>query len=438
MKKHKINTKSGITLIALVVTIIVLLLLAGISIQMLTGNNGILSRVGESKQRTEEEQIIEEAKIEILSTQTSKLTGKMNEKELKSILSKYGTLSTEENIIDKKLTTTNGDYVIPVSKIYNGNILNATIENTDSKNYYGDLIDYDVDIGVSLDDKDQYDWKIFYKDGTNIYIIAEDYVSMDKCQFLTESETKRALDSTKPYSLYWTMKSGDPFTVDNNKAGSVDIFGNSASVGTKYIANKYLKQWKTVLDINESDYTNAKVVATLIDTNLWRNFASSTKVNELTNKPFECLATGGPTLEMWVYSWNEKYSNDLIYCDKATKIGYYLKYGSSPTSTSMNNSYIDYTIMQSKEGYSDTLYYPHPVVNNQRDSFSTTNGLLGYWLVSPSGLQTPRIIIVKDNGSVNHNYYYDSSCGVRPVVCLPSDITATWNETDGVWNIIKK
>ena len=34
----------GITLIALVVTIIVLLILAGVSISMLTGENGILKR----------------------------------------------------------------------------------------------------------------------------------------------------------------------------------------------------------------------------------------------------------------------------------------------------------------------------------------------------------------------------------------------------------
>ena len=52
MFKHKINTKSGITLIALVVTIIVLLLLAGISVQMLTGDNGILKRAGEAKINT--------------------------------------------------------------------------------------------------------------------------------------------------------------------------------------------------------------------------------------------------------------------------------------------------------------------------------------------------------------------------------------------------
>ena len=38
------NNQKGITLIALVITIIVLLILAGISIAMLTGENGILSR----------------------------------------------------------------------------------------------------------------------------------------------------------------------------------------------------------------------------------------------------------------------------------------------------------------------------------------------------------------------------------------------------------
>ena len=40
--KQRNNT--GITLIALVITIIVLLILAGVSIAMLTGNNGILTR----------------------------------------------------------------------------------------------------------------------------------------------------------------------------------------------------------------------------------------------------------------------------------------------------------------------------------------------------------------------------------------------------------
>ena len=49
--KRNVNN-NGITLIALVVTIIVLLILAGVSISMLTGENGILNRAGEAKEKT--------------------------------------------------------------------------------------------------------------------------------------------------------------------------------------------------------------------------------------------------------------------------------------------------------------------------------------------------------------------------------------------------
>ncbi len=52
----KINKNTGITLIALVVTIIVLLILAGVSISMLTGQNGILNRASEAKEKTEDVQ----------------------------------------------------------------------------------------------------------------------------------------------------------------------------------------------------------------------------------------------------------------------------------------------------------------------------------------------------------------------------------------------
>ena len=56
----------GITLIALVVTIIVLLILAGISISMLTGENGILTRAQTAKTKTEESQKDENEKLQEL------------------------------------------------------------------------------------------------------------------------------------------------------------------------------------------------------------------------------------------------------------------------------------------------------------------------------------------------------------------------------------
>ena len=54
----------GITLIALVITIIILLILAGVSIAMLTGENGILSQAKKAKEETEEARKNEENIIE--------------------------------------------------------------------------------------------------------------------------------------------------------------------------------------------------------------------------------------------------------------------------------------------------------------------------------------------------------------------------------------
>ena len=55
-EKFKLKERKGITLIALVITIIVLLILAGVSIAMLTGENGILSQAAKAKEETEKAQ----------------------------------------------------------------------------------------------------------------------------------------------------------------------------------------------------------------------------------------------------------------------------------------------------------------------------------------------------------------------------------------------
>ncbi len=50
-KKQKIKSKSGITLVALVVTIVVLLILAGVSLNLVIGNDGIIRRAKEAQER---------------------------------------------------------------------------------------------------------------------------------------------------------------------------------------------------------------------------------------------------------------------------------------------------------------------------------------------------------------------------------------------------
>ena len=66
----KINQKeiAGITLIALVITIIVLLILAAISVTMITGDNSILKRAVDAKEKTEIEQYREQIQVEVIGS----------------------------------------------------------------------------------------------------------------------------------------------------------------------------------------------------------------------------------------------------------------------------------------------------------------------------------------------------------------------------------
>ncbi|MCI8309378.1 MAG: hypothetical protein HFJ45_04090 [Clostridia bacterium] len=60
---YTLNEK-GITLIALIITIIVLLILAGVSIALVTGENGIIGKAGNSKEKTEQGVLLDELRIE--------------------------------------------------------------------------------------------------------------------------------------------------------------------------------------------------------------------------------------------------------------------------------------------------------------------------------------------------------------------------------------
>ena len=59
----------GITLIALVITIIILILLAGVSINLLLGENGIIKRAGQAKQEYEKAQTAEQESLNELEKQ---------------------------------------------------------------------------------------------------------------------------------------------------------------------------------------------------------------------------------------------------------------------------------------------------------------------------------------------------------------------------------
>ena len=109
--KKMAKERRGVTLIALVITIIVLLILAGVTIAMLTGENGIISKAMQAKTKTEDSKETEEAGLKKIENY---INGKSAEagvviQDLKSIKSD----GTEGEVIGEKVSD-GAEGIVPV------------------------------------------------------------------------------------------------------------------------------------------------------------------------------------------------------------------------------------------------------------------------------------------------------------------------------------
>ena len=75
LKQRK--SDEGITLIALVVTIVVLLILAGVSINLVIGNNGIINKAVEAKEQTEQAKVNEQTVMDNLYDEIKTALGEL-------------------------------------------------------------------------------------------------------------------------------------------------------------------------------------------------------------------------------------------------------------------------------------------------------------------------------------------------------------------------
>ena len=116
MKKY--NENIGITLIALVVTILILLILAGISISMLTGQNNILNKAGQAKEETEKGKEKEYIKLATSNAKISENTGMSNtleqeiQQELDNLLGKNKTKVIVDSGINVTFKESNRSYTL--------------------------------------------------------------------------------------------------------------------------------------------------------------------------------------------------------------------------------------------------------------------------------------------------------------------------------------
>ena len=297
-----------------------------------------------------------------------------------------GTYSVYVIAYDKAGNSKQSDPVsnLKISKTYTNITAQMVAEHPET--YYGlKVTNYESKNG-------QNDWRIFYSDGTHIFLITGDYVDLSVANRLN-SNTGMTKIGTK-YRANWSSVPSSLQTVED-------------TVKTRFKATGY-----TLNSSNES----SRCVSTLLNTSNWESYKDNNGMAE--------YAVGGSTIEMWMDSWNKlcdkKYNkpSDKLYCNNTNSTGYYVGTSSKPTST-----YIESSVMSVKDGYNNSLYYPH------HESVSDGKYACNYyWLASPSANYSSFVLGVYYGGHVDYNNCSYTYLGLRPVVSLNSGIKV--NATD--------
>ena len=339
------NTK-GITLIALVVTIIILLILAGVSIAMLTGNNGILSQAGRAKDRTKEEAAREKIQLEV--------TGAYN---------KYGDID-----LGKLKTNLDNNVGADTSKI-NDILIDGAITGkitVDGKDFYvdgnGNVLDYDGPDGTDTPEKST-ETTLDRSNGTI------DVVFLQNTSYaVSQTPNAPALDNTMVPVKYnnetknWIVCSKDDAEWYNYEVQS----GTTESGGSSKWANVMLTD-DIVVEKDGTTY-DASAIKNLLTGNNLQTIVGAT------------ITTEGSML-VWVprYAYKITYKNSsgevLGYSDSR---GIVTKDGKTPSSyqtptTSIN---VNGSIGSTKYEY----YRPHPAFETDLDQGGWSSRLTGIWV----------------------------------------------------------
>ncbi len=148
----------GITLIALVITIIVLLILAGVTIAMVVGDNGILTRARGAKEETVKAEFYEKVETQLATSAIDDVIGDKTEKSLGEILLEMQDSGDIKNYDkDKQEVNIDGNVTVSVvdtvKKVGDGKWLQAgTLITNGDENLIitaGDKINYNPNITSS-------------------------------------------------------------------------------------------------------------------------------------------------------------------------------------------------------------------------------------------------------------------------------------------------
>ena len=188
--KGKILQEKGITLIALVVTIVVLLILAGVSIAALSGDNGILQNATKAKEETDEATDIEKIKLAISEAQIGE-NGyqKLDTNNLQNAIDnqfgdeKANVIANEEGTFSISISNSEKTYCVDLNGNveYNSNLLINNVKVGDYVNYVPDEVSDAYQIrNVGNDSEffqEKLNWRVFGIKNGKVLLISENTTS---------------------------------------------------------------------------------------------------------------------------------------------------------------------------------------------------------------------------------------------------------------------
>ncbi len=224
MKKGKEILKrkeKGITLIALVITIIVLLILAGVSIAMLTGENGILSQAQNAKNKTEEAQVNEANALtnyeQIINASTGVNLGTITGHEVTNTV-------TQDSLGNRVVVPAGFKVVNPNDNVEDGII----IEDVSHEATAGSQFVW-IPVGTGIKKKDNSTFNVALRR----YVYKEDG-TIDTT--LSKTEPTDQLNNSPTNSIYYTEGLNNSSTI-NTHAKDIEAFISKVkSTGGYYIA----------------------------------------------------------------------------------------------------------------------------------------------------------------------------------------------------------
>ena len=236
-----LNNKKGITLIALVVTVVVLIILAGVSINAVLGDNGIIKKANQAASVTKEAEVKEAINRTILEFYLTNDYETLED--FLKVKAKDGSIDSVTKNADGTLTVKKGDYSVTVE-----NKTNSSGGSSSGGNTGGETQTPEIAIGEAK--------VVANSDGTGSAITDAASVYLGNTLYITFSHSitggTTTVDKTIPYAV--TKNGTYTFTV----TGTVN--GKSYTKNVSVTVN----QFKTA-----KDYVVANVEVTYPDGNVW-------------------------------------------------------------------------------------------------------------------------------------------------------------------------